>query len=395
MVDFMRFQRPVDGTGFADGIRDAIGGILMSRAQRNMGGPNEQRAMDQLARMDPRRAGQVGAIFEQRQQQKDQIKQREMELTGKIATHWGTAKDKAGFIDSAIQSLSMYQDDPAAAEVIKDLTELRSMPPEQIDGIMGQLQAQFGAPTKQVNQQFGAQQTVKDEQGNLFFATQKRNPSTGQVESVLSPIGNGPAQPVGQVQVTGQFGLTAGENVNQKGAETSANVNAKANAEQRQKILSSGVAAREMIPQTEKLLELNGLISTGKTAAAKKAFGDFFGVTNPDLGQFNAMAGRLVLDNIRMLGANPTEGERQFLQQITPSLNQGGAVNEALLKDMLKIQKAQVKRAKWFAQNSGKTIEEYFLETDESDFSPSSSVTAQQDTQPQDLGGGVKFLGFE
>lgn len=59
--------------------------------------------------------------------------------------------------------------------------------------------------------QFGAQQTFKDSEGNLFFGTTQRNPQTGEVGTVLSPVGGGAAQPVGGVEMVGNYGLTSGE----------------------------------------------------------------------------------------------------------------------------------------------------------------------------------------
>lgn len=75
-----------------------------------------------------------------------------------------------------------------------------------------QLNQQFGTQTaRQPTAQFGGQQTVKDEAGNLFFATTRRNPSTGTVESVLAPLSGGDAQPQGQVQLVTSAGQTPEE----------------------------------------------------------------------------------------------------------------------------------------------------------------------------------------
>jgi hypothetical protein len=70
--------------------------------------------------------------------------------------------------------------------------------------------------------QFGAQQTFKDKDNNLYFGTTARNPSTGEINTVLAPIGSSPAQPVGQVQLVSGLGLTAEEKVIQKGKEAAA-----------------------------------------------------------------------------------------------------------------------------------------------------------------------------
>lgn len=140
----------------------------------------------------------------------------------------------------------------------------------------------------------------------------------------------------------------------------------------RQQFVKQGLDARGMIKDTEQMIKLNKLISTGKTARAKKMFTDVFGVTDPNLNEFNARAGQLVLSQIRMLGANPTEGERSFLTEIGPSIDQGGEVNEALLNDLLEVQRRQVERGKWFSRNPNKTIEDYLIEFDE--FAPSKRV---------------------
>jgi hypothetical protein len=59
--------------------------------------------------------------------------------------------------------------------------------------------------------QFGGQQTFKDEEGNLFFGTTKRDPQSGAIASVLAPIGGGPTEPTGRVKLVSQLGETAEE----------------------------------------------------------------------------------------------------------------------------------------------------------------------------------------
>lgn len=61
--------------------------------------------------------------------------------------------------------------------------------------------------------QFGGQVTFKDSEGNLYFGSTKKDPSTGQMESALTPIGNAPDTPVGDVEVTGSYGFTGQEKI--------------------------------------------------------------------------------------------------------------------------------------------------------------------------------------
>tara|TARA_Y100000310_G_scaffold342527_1_gene446156 strand:- start:6419 stop:7666 length:1248 start_codon:yes stop_codon:yes gene_type:complete len=59
--------------------------------------------------------------------------------------------------------------------------------------------------------QFGSTQTIKDSQGNIFHVTQARNPRTNQVETRYSALGEGPAQPVGAVDIVSSNGETSDE----------------------------------------------------------------------------------------------------------------------------------------------------------------------------------------
>lgn len=203
--------------------------------------------------------------------------------------------------------------------------------------------------------------------------------STGRLR-VMDAAGN---------ELTGQAAIGAIKEAEEFGARTQGKraglrVRAQKLEDQRQDFVRQSLAARGLMKDTKRLLGLNELISTGKTAKARKAFGDMFNVTDPNLGEFNAKAGQLVLGQIRLLGANPTEGERAFLSEITPSLEQGGAVNEALLKDILEVQKRQVERGKWLAKNPEKTVEDYLLETETDDFTPQSSIESPPaDTMPR------------
>jgi len=73
--------------------------------------------------------------------------------------------------------------------------------------------------------QFGASSMGKDEAGNLFQISQSRNPNTGAVETVMSPVGhNSPQQ--GQISIVGQMGLTSGETIDYRGSASSAEARA-------------------------------------------------------------------------------------------------------------------------------------------------------------------------
>ena len=271
----------------------------------------------------------------------------------------------ASILQPNIPAISQIYGQPAEA-VIEQVGQLT---PETVDSIIAQTDAVLGGQGQDVK--VGARKIYSD--GTIIQ-------STPQGPRVFSPSGQLLTGQEAQEQVS-----KANENeISLAGRKAGAAKTAQIESTERQNIIQQGITAIDMLKDTNKLIELNDAITTGKTAKARKFFGDLFGVTDPDLGQFNSLAGKLVLGQIRQLGANPTEGERQFLVELQPSIEQGSAVNSALLSDLKEMQSRQVERAKWFAkpENRGRTIAEYFLEADKSDFSPTYNV--QEASGPQD-----------
>lgn len=59
-----------------------------------------------------------------------------------------------------------------------------------------------------------------------------------------------------------------------------------------------------------------------------------FGQQTTDAGVFNNLAKELLVNRIKAFGANPTEGERAYLEQLIPALENTAEVNSALLNRM-------------------------------------------------------------
>lgn len=119
---------------------------------------------------------------------------------------------------------SLDQNMLAAIGVTPDVLAQTPMDDAGLDQLIGQTDAVLSSvmPQSQVNAQFGAQETLKDEKGNLFFSTSKRDPRTGQVTGVVAAVDGSDTKPVGQLSVAGGYGLTASERVGQLAAETGA-----------------------------------------------------------------------------------------------------------------------------------------------------------------------------
>ena len=129
----------------------------------------------------------------------------------------------------------------------------------------------------------------------------------------------------------------------------------------RQEIMSGAFKAKSTIPTINNMLSLLDTVETSGFDAAQKKFTDFFGTTPRDVGQFDALAKSLVLQNLRALGSNPTEGERAFIESTSASLSQGGEVNKAILNQMKEIAQRQIKQGRFIA--GGGTPEQLLAES--------------------------------
>lgn len=89
--------------------------------------------------------------------------------------------------------------------------------------------------------QFGSSITVRDAQGNEFSQTTVRDPSTGSVRSVLTPIGAAPTQPIGNIEIVGSGGETPSE----RAARESRKVGEQAKATRRTKAIEAAVRKGE------------------------------------------------------------------------------------------------------------------------------------------------------
>jgi len=126
---------------------------------------------------------------------------------------------------------SLDQQMLASIGVTPDVLAQTPMDDAGLDQLIGQTDAVLSSvvPQNQTQQQFGAQETLKDEQGNLFFSTSKRDPRTGQVTGVVAAVDGSDTKPVGKLSVAGGYGLTASERVGQLAAESGAKKQAEQN----------------------------------------------------------------------------------------------------------------------------------------------------------------------
>lgn len=125
---------------------------------------------------------------------------------------------KSGNFDAVRAALTAGGEEAAARGVPTNDTQdalalLESNPQALLDASNRIVERGFqtGILERGPNQQFGSQQTFKDDAGNLFFGTTRRNPQTGTVESVLSSVSGDGSNPQGQVSLVSGLGQTAAE----------------------------------------------------------------------------------------------------------------------------------------------------------------------------------------
>jgi len=187
--------------------------------------------------------------------------------------------------------------------------------------------------------QFGGQQTVQDEDGNLFFATTVRNPRTGTVETALAPMTEGQRQePVGQVKVTGAYGQTGEQRIGQVGSESGAKVRGKGASERLENAIVEGVDAAQGAAVLHRALGLLNSVETGGYDAAALRAKQFFGVESADEAELSASLGKAVLSQLRTtFGAQFTEREGARLERIEAGFGKSTAGNKRLLQQTLSL----------------------------------------------------------
>lgn len=84
----------------------------------------------------------------------------------------------------------------------------------------------------------------------------------------------------------------------------------------------------------------------GSLAALQNKVERVLGVEEKDPGKFRTIAKELLVGRIKAFGANPTEGERQYLEQLIPDLENSEGVNKAILErlqERLNREKASIR----------------------------------------------------
>jgi hypothetical protein len=164
---------PIDASSFqlvpnAQPLSNALGGLIQQQIAERLGqkamgtGAEADQAYADLAVKDPRAAAAIGDILQNRQQRalldqqrQQQLAQQKGELSYRVARGFQTANDKAGYLQSAAQSLAQAGHTDLAQHVAQDAQDYANSPAlieSQYNQGFGALNALYGDPTQKIQQ---------------------------------------------------------------------------------------------------------------------------------------------------------------------------------------------------------------------------------------------------
>ena len=190
-----------------------------------------------------------------------------------------------------------------------------------------------GNPTYEIDEDGDVyvSQTLRDRNGKLFT---KRVHFKGPNPDKKEPKGELKFYDMSE-------GGTHDELIARAAMKTKAEEDAKGYSKLQEKAIEQAPILTEQVNQIDAAIALAGSVKTGgaynELLRNIKKFADFTDEESKNEGRLIAAVGQIILGNIRKLGANPTEGERNFLQDMLASINQNNEVNVAVLEDLKQI----------------------------------------------------------
>jgi len=188
--------------------------------------------------------------------------------------------------------------------------------------------------------QFGGQETFKDTAGNIFFATSRRDPGTGNVEAVLTPLIEG-TQQQGKLSPVSGAGVTPTEKVTQAGQIQQIKLRETRLSDITKELSSRNRDAARNQVNIAQALTLAQKASQGLTGSAKIKLAKLVpGIDVTDEAALEASLLRLSLDQLQAFKGPTTDFEFGVTQSITGGIGQSKESNIARLNSL--------KRSAWF-----------------------------------------------
>ena len=136
-----------------------------------------------------------------------------------------------------------------------------------------------------------------------------------------------------KLESVGPRGLTKEEREDEDRVKEAGKLFVKEKSDARQNLRKN----EELVKKARQAIAILPKIKTGGLATKFMGITNYFGLTDENVGQFNNITAKMLLKSLGQLGANPTEGERQFIQTAEAGMLQGREVNDRILKELVKI----------------------------------------------------------
>jgi hypothetical protein len=225
--------------------------------------------------------------------------------------------------------------------------------PAEIDSVYSAFEKTLGPQKNAKNEKITL---LRDDEGIEWVATQ--NNKTNEIE--LTAIGSDAPSPTGKLEIVSPTTGTSGQDLQQGRIDLA---NLKSELKQKEQdhqayvtLVKDGIAdlnhARTTKAQALELIEIITEIqnlggdTAGLGAATRAKMAKLFGLdSDADLSllEFDAESKDLVKKALEGF-TNPTEGERQFAQDMSPSLGKSAKLNIRLLNNVIKLADRQITR---------------------------------------------------
>lgn len=196
-----------------------------------------------------------------------------------------------------------------------------------------------------------------------FAPTTIVNPETGEVERVITTVRDGQVS----TQAIGRAPTLTPEQASEltlREASKAADIRVQSSIEEvkgKDKVtrentfIDNAFAAAGEIQDINRAIDLIERVETSGFEAAKTAVTDFLGTTPGDVGELRRLLAQNVLDGLAAFTGAISEGERQFLSDISTSMSQGKEVNKRNLARLKRIATNSIKRGEKILERRGDT----------------------------------------
>jgi hypothetical protein len=218
----------------------------------------------------------------------------------------------------------------------------------------------FLAESKGSDMRQGGRYTVRDAEGNIFAATTAFSNDTASFETKYAPLGKSTAvEPVGAIEILTKEGVTFQEKEDIKIKTADQIGNDDEFREARMGALGAKFEIEDnLIGLNETLSLLDSVPTGGPITNVAGSITKFLGTTPADRSELEFRLASRVLSNLKStFGGVISEGEREYLIDISANIKKGNKGNRAIIENLLEIQKRAKKRNDLLL--SARNFEEY------------------------------------